>query len=120
MPFKPILFYMPALAATTAIFFYHSYTIISRFLKFEILELHEVIYNESLPMPLVAIYLESWRNANSSSPFAEMRNEAYLNRKPVPSWAIVESHDRYPGYLRDSFKLNVVSADNYEYAKQLL
>lgn len=104
----------------TACFLVHSYVVVSRFFKFEILEIHKVLYNQSLPLPLISLTLASKRNTKSSQPFLDVyKFEALLNRKPIPSWAYV--HERYMSNvkLQNNLYINVVNASNYAHVKAL-
>lgn len=105
----------------TSLFFFHSYAVVSRFLKFEILEVHKSLYNESLPLPLVALIIDSQRNFNNGRPFLEMhRFESYLNQHPIANWAITTERYEYANKLQQYFFLNVVNASNYEHAKGIV
>lgn len=104
---------------STAVFLFHAYIIIIRHLKYEILEIHKVIYNDSLPMPVVSMSFESMRNLNNSFPFAEMSYKATIDKNSVPDWAISHIHDRSQNWLIDAVMVNAVAPANYEIAKSL-
>lgn len=99
-------------------FIYHSYTIIRRHLRYEILVVHKVLFNESLPMPIISMVLASQRNANSSTPFANIRFSATFNSEPLPKWAYLNYSELVPSVLwQQIIELNIVSIDNYDYVK---
>lgn len=95
-----------------ALFIYHSYTIIARHLDHDILEVHKVIKNQSLTMPIVEMRLDSYRHPKSSRPFNEMTFKASLNQQPVPGWAYVNYSIRTDFWWEDDITLNVVGAKN--------
>lgn len=83
----------------TTLFVFHSSTVIGRYLKFEFLEVHRVLYNQSLPMPILRVFLKSRRNINSSRPFPEIENFAItFNRQNIPDWAYYNVSYDYPGH----------------------
>lgn len=84
-----------------AVFLYHSFTIINRHFEHEILEVHKVINNDSLPMPIVEVRFDSYRESNQSRPFAEMWYRALLNQEPLPDWAYVNGSIRMARWWED-------------------
>lgn len=103
----------------TGLFFYHSSTILSRFLKFEIIQTSNAFYNESLPLPVIRITLNTERHENSSRPFATIRYTATVDNEALPEWAFNRSSARVDKHLlQDYLDVNIVSARNYEYVKK--
>lgn len=113
------LLYIVTFTMSTAVFFFHCYKIISRHFKYEIFEIHKLVYNDSLPMPLVKLELNSQRSLNNSCPYAEMSLEASMDRNPVPNWAIWTIHSRTKGWWADTIIVNAVKPSNYDVVKSL-
>lgn len=111
-----------ASAVAIALFIYHSYTIISRRLRREILQVHKAVLNESLPMPIVTVQLDSHRMPNSSRSIVKIRYEAFLNKKRLPKWAFSTSYgsdEEIEFGRQDNILVNVVPPEDYLYAKKL-
>lgn len=79
---KHVLLLVASLIAGS-LFAFHSYTIISRHLEREILQVYKVILNDSLPLPIVTLQLDSFRNPSSVRHPVKMGFNAYLNRLPL-------------------------------------
>lgn len=106
---------MPAVlfVVATTLFCYHASTILGRYLKHEILEVRSVVLNESLPMPIIEVRLNSNRHPNSSRPFAAINFSAWNAGDEFPQWAALILHYRSRFLSQDTIRLNVVSAQNY-------
>lgn len=78
----------------TSLFAFHAFTIFSRFSKYEILEIHKIVSNKSLPLPMVVLQLESMRHPNSTRAHAHMLFNVSLNLEPLPLWAYVNESIR--------------------------
>lgn len=101
------------------LFFYHSSTILSRFLKYEIIQTSNTFFNDSLPLPVIRLTFNSEWHENSSRPFVTIRYTAALDNMALPEWGFNRSSARVDKHLlQDYFDVNVVNAKNYEYVKR--
>lgn len=111
--------YLYVFFAATALFSLHSSTVLRRFFKHEMIKMRREIYNQSLPMPLVSLSLESERRFNNNLPFAEMRFEPYFNRQPLDSWEYTIYQYGYSETLVNGIDVNAVPEEEFEHAKAL-
>src|SRR5271154_3848809 len=84
---KKQVFLLVAAVVATCLFIYHSTTIVGRHLKYEILEVHSILYNKSLPMPIVTMQLDSRRHPNSTRPYTKISFDVSLQSVPLPDWS---------------------------------
>lgn len=104
--------------AAISLFAYHSYTIISRYMKYEILATSTILQNESLPYPVVHLQMDSHRNPNIGVPFPDIGFAPLLNNEPLPDWAFAIFAGRIDeGIFQAYISLNVVDPKNYEVVK---
>lgn len=78
----------------TAVFTYHAYLTISRYMKHEILQSSITIQNQSLFMPVVSLQLDTYRNndATITKPPIEMKFDVSVDNVGLPLWAFYEWH----------------------------
>lgn len=82
-------------AVSTILFFLHAYATTVRFLQKDIQQIVTPFRNESLPMPLVKLQLDSLRKNlidGNSLPKALMTFDFALDNEIIPAWAYVEVH----------------------------
>lgn len=103
--------------ATTG-FSYHSYTVICRYVKVEILQIRKFVYNETLPMPIVRLLVESRRNISSRHPFLEVQSfQATFKHNLIPEWALYNETFRTATKLQQYIFFNAVKDSFFEEAK---
>lgn len=84
----------------------------------EFLESQKIVYNQSLPMPVIRLLLKSRRNINSSRPFLHFNYcAATFNRQPIPDWALYNYTYQDATHANEHIYINAVDATNYERAK---
>lgn len=78
-------------AVSTALFCFHTYKTVSRYMDHEVSQTVTIMLNDSLPMPVVVLSLDSYRNANAvqlNIPHVEMHfQRPTLDGKDIPDWA---------------------------------
>lgn len=87
-------FFVVIFLIATALCIYHSYTVIYRHVKYEILEIRRVVYNESLPMPIVTLQLDSYRNLPIIALGALFENVCFLRWSTFQSSSDIRSRIR--------------------------
>src|SRR5271170_3326095 len=82
--------------SATCIFFYHSSTILDRFLDNSVAETVYSVRNMSLIMPVVHMQLERQRKlpVSNNTVLPRMGFKAFIDDKEVPRWASPVKHDR--------------------------
>src|SRR5271154_5719249 len=101
---------LATILASSFLFSYHSYTIMGRFFNYEIIQINNAFYNESLLLPVVRMILISARNEKNSKSFAKIRFNATLDSYQLPDWAFNLSSAKVDTNLwHDSIDVNIVN-----------
>src|SRR5271154_6912350 len=89
------IFFIIAIVLILSLYLYHASIIIRRYLQYEILQSRVIIFNESLPMPIVSLNLNSDRDVKRNHSLVTMNFTASLRGHPLPPWAytVFHSHD---------------------------
>lgn len=108
------------IVVATGLFIGHSYTVVSRHLNFEVFQVHKVVANESLPMPIVRLLFDSYRHVNSSRPFLQLESfQATFMYKPIPDWALTNINYSTETRLQHYLFFNSVDSSFYDHVMSL-
>lgn len=93
-----VLFFI-IFSLSTGLLCYHTFLLVARYLKYEIQQTITVVREESHPMPIVKLQLDSFRqnvNVSAKVPVKLDVLQLLLDRKEIPSWAYIHSFGRQP------------------------
>lgn len=88
--------------ASIILFFIHSYVTVARFLEHDVQRIVTTFKNDSLPMPIVMMQLESVRKKlpdKNSPPLVQIQFDLSLDNQLFPQWALVERRSTFQHYL---------------------
>lgn len=112
------IFFIVAILLILCLYLFHASNILKRYLRYEIFQSRVIVFNESLPMPIVSLILNSDRDAENNDSVVGMNYTASLRGHPLPGWAYktYRNHDK-ENHWQDYIDVNVVNYDHYDDVK---
>lgn len=104
------------LVITTAVFAFHSYVLVDRYLQHDVSLSITQIPQKALPMPIVSLQMDSYRNNHSGikTPPAIMNLTLSLAQgENFPEWAKKEAHSQGQQY-QDFVAANMINSCNQQ------